>query len=99
MPKYAVIDNTKIINTILAESIQDAESITGFTCVEFTEETAEPGGTYENGRFIKIKPYPSWILNEDFCWESPIPYPGDKLKSYIWSEETISWIELEPVTE
>jgi hypothetical protein len=52
------------------------------------------GYTYDSDRdaFIPPKPYPSWILNEDTCnWESPMPYPEDKL-NYYWNEETLSWV-------
>jgi len=98
MPTYAVIDGIKIINIIQAASVQDAESATGFSCVEYTTETAEPGGTYENGKFIKIQPYPSWTLDEEYKWQAPVPYP-DESKLYIWSEETTSWIEVEPTID
>jgi hypothetical protein len=46
-----------------------------------------------NDVFISPQPYPSWILNEDWKWESPIPYPEDMLL-YKWDEETLNWIEL-----
>lgn len=97
MPKYAVIDGTKVVNTILADSVQDAELATGFLCIEYTDEPAEPGGTYENGRFISVKPYSSWILNQEFNWVPPLPYPGtvdEKSKIYFWSEDTVSWVEV-----
>ena len=54
------------------------------------------GCTYdrENDVFIPIKPYNSWILNEEtWKWEAPIPYPQDE-KIYIWSEDTTNWVEL-----
>lgn len=102
MPNFAVLDGKKVLNTIVAESKTIAEEATGKTCIEYTTEPAETGGTYENGRFIKIKPYSSWILNEEFNWVAPVPYPDDLLKSYYWSEETVSWVELvieEPTVE
>ena len=51
MAKFAVIDGSLVINTILAESKEIAEQITGKTCIEFTTEPAEVGGTYSNGVF------------------------------------------------
>jgi hypothetical protein len=43
--------------------------------------------------FIPIKPYDSWILDEETCtWKAPTPYPLDG-KVYIWSEEDLSWQE------
>ena len=51
------------------------------------------GCTYDEERdaFIPIKPYPSWILDEDTCqWKPPVDYPeGDGI--YSWNEETTSW--------
>jgi len=52
------------------------------------------GYTWDETRdaFIPPKSYISWILNETTClWEAPIPMPSDS-KSYIWNEETLSWM-------
>ena len=54
------------------------------------------GYTYdvERDAFISPKPFNSWILNEDTClWNSPVSMPNDG-KSYIWDEESTSWIEI-----
>lgn len=54
------------------------------------------GCTYDEERdaFIPLKPYPSWILNEETCqWESPTPYPEDDLQ-YFWDENSTSWVEV-----
>ena len=59
----------------------------------FRKNHAGIGYTYDEDRdaFIPIKPYNSWILNEDTClWEAPIAYPDDG-KIYLWNEETTSW--------
>jgi len=53
------------------------------------------GYSYDSQRdaFIPPKPYPSWLLNEDTClWVTPIPMPDDG-KSYLWNEETTSWVQ------
>lgn len=97
MPNFAVLDGENIINTVVAESISVAEEITGKTCIEFTNEHAEIGGTYANGIFIPRKPYPSWILNSSNTWESPVNYPKldeNNPKIYSWDESTISWVEV-----
>jgi len=52
--------------------------------------------TYDEERdaFIPPKPYNSWILNETtFLWEAPIPWPVEDGITYVWDEETLSWIE------
>jgi hypothetical protein len=33
------------------------------------------------------------VLNSQWNWESPIPYPEDGLE-YQWSEEDLNWIEI-----
>ncbi len=59
----------------------------------FRKNYAGIGYSYDENRdaFISIKPYNSWILNEQTClWEAPIPYPTDGQR-YSWNEETQSW--------
>ena len=51
------------------------------------------GMTYDEDRdaFISIKPYNSWVLNEDTCqWEAPVVKPDDG-QIYNWNEETTTW--------
>lgn len=53
------------------------------------------GYTYDTDRdaFIPLKPFESWVLNEDTClWDAPVPYPTDGA-DYYWDEETTSWAE------
>jgi hypothetical protein len=59
----------------------------------FRKNYAGIGFTYDADRdaFISIKPYNSWILNEDTClWDPPVPQP-DINNPYNWNEETGSW--------
>lgn len=58
------------------------------------------GFTYDQERdaFIPLKPYASWVLNEETCdWEAPVPVPDDNVP-YRWDEDTLSWIEVAPLT-
>lgn len=91
MAKFAVIDGENIINTIIAESKEIAEQLTGKTCIEFTTESAQVGGTYTGGLFIPKKIFPSWLLNENNEWEPPVPRPDGNV---AWDESTTSWVEL-----
>ena len=62
----------------------------------FRKRYAGLDDVYDESRdaFLPIKPFTSWILNEDIClWEPPIERPNDG-KSYMWDEETINWIEI-----
>ncbi len=92
----AIIENGIVVNTIVCESIELAESITGLTAVEYTAE--DPAGidwTYNSttGKFRSPQLFPSWIYNEEIKqWEAPVAYPTDD-KNYIWDEATTSWVE------
>jgi hypothetical protein len=54
------------------------------------------GFTYDRERdaFIPPRIHASWSLNEDSClWEPPVAYPDDG-KSYVWDENTATWVEV-----
>lgn len=54
------------------------------------------GMSYDEERdaFIAVKPFDSWVLDEETCrWSAPIIYPNDG-KEYKWNEESLSWVEL-----
>ena len=57
---------------------------------------ASIGFTYDpiDDAFIAPKPYPSWILNNDKQWDSPVAHPQDQ-KTYFWNEEAGEWHEAE----
>ena len=41
--------------------------------------------------FIPIKPYPSWVLDEQTClWTSPIVHPNNG-QQYVWDEVNKLW--------
>lgn len=52
----------------------------------------------EKDAFIPVKPYNSWLLNEDSCqWYPPVEYPNDENpKGYYWNEEIVNWSENNP---
>jgi|APSaa5957512493_1039668.scaffolds.fasta_scaffold127264_2 hypothetical protein len=97
-----IIDGV-VVNTIIADQwfidLQDddytkSEDENGVT----KNIEAEIGDIYDSIKdvFIKPKPFPSWILNEDSIWESPVSKPvyveGQVL---AWDEENLSWINIE----
>jgi hypothetical protein len=61
------------------------------------------GGTYDpvKDAFIPLKPYESWVINEDTClWQAPIPKPDDGIPEseyhfYSWDEKTLTWVLFE----
>lgn len=60
---------------------------------KFRKQYAGKGYTYDpvNDIFISPSPYPSWILNNEGDWISPVPYPQDGL-SYRWDEVNKQWV-------
>lgn len=50
------------------------------------------GYTYDPAidNFIAPRPYPSWNLDENLNWISPVPYPRDG-NIYTWNEEILTW--------
>jgi hypothetical protein len=38
------------------------------------------------------QPYPSWSLNSQYQWESPVAYPSDG-EHYMWDESALAWVE------
>lgn len=52
--QFAVIENETIVNTIIADSLEIAESVTGLQCVEYTEENpAAIGWLYDGVSFVE----------------------------------------------
>lgn len=94
MPKFAVVEGQSVIDTIVADSKEIAESVTGKQCIEFGVDTiTEPGGLYLDGVLLPKKPYPSWVYNSEIKnWVAPVPYPED-FQTYSWSEELVSWVQ------
>ena len=55
------------------------------------------GFTYDAARdaFIAPKPFNSWVLDEATCrWQAPTPMPVVEGKRYYWSEDDLSWREI-----
>lgn len=52
------------------------------------------GYTYDpvNDAFIPPTIFESWVLDETFNWQSPVPMPEDG-KMYFWDEDFLSWKE------
>lgn len=59
---------------------------------ETQEGRAQIGATWDGTRIIRLKPWPSWVLNEDYDWVAPIPYPADDENDYVWNEKEQKWV-------
>ena len=55
MATFAVIDNNIVTNIIVADTKEIAETVTGSTCVEYTDENpAGIGWTYNGSTFEQL---------------------------------------------
>lgn len=43
--------------------------------------------------FIAPQPFASWLLDDNYDWQPPIPKPIEGI--YIWDEESLSWVNAE----
>lgn len=64
----------------------------------FRAHYAGIGYTYDetNDVFYPPPPFPSWMLDEAWNWQAPIPYPEDG-ESYYWDEGSGAWVLIEDV--
>lgn len=60
----------------------------------FRRRYAAIGYTYdsENDVFLEIRPYASWVLDENYDWQPPIPMP-ETGGPWTWNEELQDWEE------
>lgn len=49
-----------------------------------------------NDIFISPKPYESWILNSNFDWEAPKPYPDEG--EWLWNETNQEWVNFDSIS-
>jgi hypothetical protein len=87
MKTYAVIENSVVINLLVADSKEIAEGITGKQCIETDPTQIVIGSVLVDG---VLKPYASWILNSDNVWVPPKEFPTglkDIRKFTLWNEE------------
>ena len=48
----------------------------------------------EEDIFVEPQPFPSWTRSGSF-WNPPTPMPTTEGKSYYWSEDDLSWREVQ----
>lgn len=98
MSTYAKINSENIVENII-DCEDSAISTQAGRHIKVTESTkkASIGYTYneEKNKFVSIKIYESWTLNEDLEWESPKgPMPTNGY--FYWDEEQLAWVEQFP---
>lgn len=65
----------------------------------FRKQYCGPGYRYDAFAdvFIAPQPYPSWTLDANHDWQPPVPMPSEG-GPWVWDEETLSWVEVQPLT-
>lgn len=83
-----------VVNTIIWDSFSPINIYPDYDIVLIPDnETPRPGigWRYFDEHFIAPRPYPSWTLDDNYEWQSPIPYPNDEY-FYEWDESNQNWI-------
>ena len=68
---------------------------------KFRKMFATPGMKYAPDKdvfYSPVGPFPSWILDNNYDWQPPIPKPDDD-KEYGWDESSNNWIVITFSTE
>lgn len=95
MSKYAKINSENIVEGVILCDDSEIGKREG-SYIKVTSSTNEPavGSTYypNVNKFTEAKPpYDSWILNDEYKWESPKgPQPA---YNFDWDEESQEWID------
>lgn len=67
---------------------------------EFRGRPAVINGTYDSylNIFISVKPFNSWILDQNKNWVAPVPYPTNQeaMPTIFWDENNVRWLGLNP---
>jgi len=100
---YAVVKDSRVINLVIfddptEETLNIFKEVHGADAIILATDNSTIDGEYDGEKFWKIKPYESWVKNqEENTWTAPVPYPvidKENFISYEWNEETISWEEI-----
>lgn len=109
MAHFAKIENNVVVNVIVIDNKFEDEGQNYINKVlkldgqwiqtsynnKIRHKFAGVGDTYDEDAdvFIAKQPYPSWILNKNYEWNPPKPYPTDG-KDYHWDEELGNWVDV-----
>jgi hypothetical protein len=102
MSLFAKIENGMVTSVIVAsQDVIDSGAFGNGWLETWTDTASNPrknyagiGYTYNDtlDAFIPLQPFPSWTLNENCQWISPVPFPANaSVDEYTWDESNISW--------
>jgi len=113
MAHFAELDSDNVVlRVIVADNKEWCENNLGGTWVQTSYNThggqhpegrplhknyAGIGYHFDGVGFYAPQPFPSWIKDEEtYIWQAPVAMPDDG-KFYSWDEDSLSWIEVEPL--
>ena len=91
MPDFAIHNGSVVVNVIVADNREAAESLTGLQAMEVTVNGPGIGWTKDDRGWITTtpSPYASWTWDYDqMTYVPPVPSPGD---GYAWDEDAQEW--------
>lgn len=87
---YAIIENEKVINTIV--STDDFMQSSGWTYIQYPiESVIEIGCDVIGKKIIEVQPFVSWLLDSNYDWQAPVERPADG-NDYEWDESNQVWV-------
>jgi hypothetical protein len=89
MPNYAFIENNVIVNIIIAEDLEVAQSVTDKEVALCDDGKMVMGADLFEGQWRLPKPFPSWSW-ENGDWVAPV-LPPEPRDCYSWNEESGQW--------
>lgn len=93
MPNFAIHDGARVLNVIVAEDQETAESVSGMSAIE-TEGSPWIGWTMESEGWRRPAPFASWTWDEsvnDYVAPTPMPESSDEAGEYVWDEAELEW--------
>lgn len=95
MSKYAKINSNNIVENIIVCEDSSISLLEG-VYIKVTESTNIPviglNFNFEKNKFSQLKPFESWIEQEDLTWQSPKGPKPDGI--FTWDEDSQEWINL-----
>lgn len=90
MNSYAIYDGEKIINVVVADTIDDVVIDFGLEVIECNDGVPWIDWTKVDEEWRPPQPYPSWYW-ENGEWNPPTPRPNDNRYIWEWNENDLSW--------
>jgi hypothetical protein len=97
MKQFAVVEDNIVTNVIVADTKLIAQTVTGLTCIEYTDsDNVAISSVYnpDTKVFSTPRPYPSWQLDSNFEWQAPTPKPTTEFvfpEMCSWNEDLLEW--------